>query len=332
VGQTRRRLLGSMALMLVAPAYSQQSQRVYRLGMLVLQRQPLLDDPFLAALEDRGWKVGRNLRVELRESANDQERAPDFARQLLAGGAEMLVVVSTGNAIAARKATSTVPIVMLGSGFPVESGLAETLARPGGNVTGLCVYAGVQLFGKYVGLFKEMLPTLRNLGVFWGYTPPAFPQVETDLAVGAMSDAAKTLGINVRVWMNRTRAELTANLVEADRANLDGLFVSAGGPQSVGETIKQISAFCSKRSLPAMSDVAGLFFRDGGVLAYSVNFNELGLRGAAYVDRILRGGKPAEMPIEQPTRFDLVVNLRRAKAIGFTVPPAILLRADRVIE
>ena len=156
--------------------------------------------------------------------------------------------------------------------------------------------------------------------------------METDIAVGAMRKAAESLGINVRVWMNRTPTELAANLNAAASAKLDGLFVSAGGPHSVPETITQISVFCRKRRLPAMSDVAGLFFQDGGVLAYSVDFAELGTRGASFVDRILRGANPAEMPIEQPTRFELVVNAKRAKAIGFKVPPAILLRADRVIE
>jgi putative ABC transport system substrate-binding protein len=163
----RRRLLGSMGLVLVAPAFSwAQTKPLYRLGMLVLRRLPPLDDAFFAALASRGWSEGRNLQVDVRETASDQERAPVFAAELLKAGADMLVVVSTGNAVAARKATSTVPIVMLGSGFPVEAGLAKTLARPGGNVTGLCVYAGTQLFGKYVTLFKELVPTLRSLGVF----------------------------------------------------------------------------------------------------------------------------------------------------------------------
>jgi putative ABC transport system substrate-binding protein len=330
---SRRRLIGSMGLVLVAPAQAWgQSQRTYRIGMMALGRFGPLDNGFFAALAQRGWNEGENLRIDVRVTAGEQERAPAIAAELLKVGADLLVTVTTANAVAARQASRTIPIVMLGSGFPVESGLAESLARPGGNVTGLCVYAGDQLFGKYVSLFKELVPSLRNLGVLWGYAPPAYPKIETDLAIGAMRAAAEAAGINVRHWMNGNRAELAANLEAVAGARLDGLFVSAGGPASTPEGVAEISAFCAKRRLPTMSDIAGIFFTQGGLLTYSVDFAELGVRGAYFVDRILRGAKPAELPIEQPTRFELVVNAKRAKAIGFAVPPAILLRADRVIE
>jgi putative ABC transport system substrate-binding protein len=138
--------------------------------------------------------------------------------------------------------------------------------------------------------------------------------------------------MNVRVWMHRDGNDLAANLAAADTARLDALFVSAGGPQSVPEGIEKISAFCEKRRLPTMCDIAGLFFLSGGVMAYAVDVNELGFRGASFVDRILRGAKPGELPIEQPTRFELVLNQRRARALGMTIPPTMLIRADRVIE
>jgi putative ABC transport system substrate-binding protein len=327
----RRCVLGSMGLLLVAPALA-QSKKTARLGMLLLGRLGPLNDAFFAELGRRGWSQGRNLQVEMHVTASEQERAQEMASELVRDGADVLVTVGTANAVAARKATNSIPIVMLASGFPVESGLAASLARPGGNVTGLSVYAGTALFSKYISLFHELVPNLRNLGVFWGYAPPAFPQVETDLAVGAMRSAAQSLGMNFRVWMNRDGNDLAANLAAADTARLDALFVSAGGPQSVPEGIEKISAFCEKRRLPTMCDIAGLFFLSGGVMAYAVDVNELGFRGASFVDRILRGAKPGELPIEQPTRFELVLNQRRARALGMTIPPTMLIRADRVIE
>ena len=330
MGETRRRLIGSMGLMLVAPALAQT--RSHRLGMLLLAPSGTLYDAFFSGLKTRGWQEGRNLQVDRRVSVNDQLRAPEMASELVRLGADVLVPVGSANAVAARNASRSIPIVMLASGFPVESGLAASLARPGGNVTGLSVYAGEELFSKYVTLVKELVPGLRNLGVFWGYAPPYYPRIETDLCIAAMRRAATTLGLNFRVWLNPDGASLAASLQSAAAAPLDALIVSAGGPQSAPETIQQISAFCAKRRLPTMCDITGLFFSAGGVLSYSVDFAELGARGASFVDRVLRGAKPAEMPIEQPTRFELVVNLRRAKAIGFTVPSAILVRADRVIE
>jgi len=313
-------------------ALPQQPAKLHRLGLLLLAHFPQQTDLFLATLHDRGWALGKNLAVETRVTAREQSRAHEMAKELIDNGADILVVSGTANAVAARRASRTVPIVMLASGFPVESGLAASLARPGGNVTGLSVYAGTELFGKYVTLFKEFVPSLRELGVFWGYAPPAFPQVETDLGVGQMRRAAEALKINIRVWLNRSDTELAANLAAAAGAPLDALFVSAGGPQSVPESIAKIADFCEKRRLPTMSDVAGVFFLAGGVLSYSVDFKELGVRAASFVDRILRGAKPGELPIEQPTRFELVINLKRAKAIGMAIPPSILVRADRVIE
>jgi putative tryptophan/tyrosine transport system substrate-binding protein len=315
----------------VAPALAQPA-KPRRLGVLLLGPLAALTEPFYASLNDRGWSVGRNLQVETRATAGEQQRAPEMAAEMIRSGAEILVTVSSANAVAARRASSTVPIVMLASGYPVESALAASLARPGGNVTGLSIYAGTEVFGKYIGLLKEAVPKLRELGIFWGYAPPAFPEAETELCVGEMRRAAEALKMTVRVWMNPDEGRLENNLASAATAPLDALFVSAGGAQSTAAGIARVAAFCEKRRLPTMCDVAGNFFHAGGVLSYSVDFRELGVRGASFVDRILRGAKPGELPIEQPTRFELVVNLKRAKAIGLAIPPSILARADRVIE
>ena len=329
----RRAILGGGVAWLAGTALRASAQeKVRKLGMLVLGHIGPLDDAFFGGLAQRGWSMQRNLRVDKRVTAREQERAPLVAKEVLDAGAEILVTVGTSNATAARSATSSVPIVMLASGFPREAGLVASLARPGGNVTGLSIYSGRELFGKYIELLRELVPSLRELGVFWGYAPPAFPEIETEIAVGEMRSAAKALGINFRVWFNRSNQELEASLAAAGAARLDALFVSAGGPQSVPEGIERISTFCAQRRLPTMCDVAGLFFASGGLLSYSVDFGELGARGASFVDRILRGARPGELPIEHPTRFELVVNAKRARAIGAKIPQSLLARADRVIE
>jgi putative tryptophan/tyrosine transport system substrate-binding protein len=328
----RRSALAALAIAAIpCGGLSQPATKHARLG-LILSEIPPLTDPFFAALADRGWSRGNNLDVQIRATAREQPRAEGFVRELIERRVDILVTVGTANAVAARRATSQVPIVMLAAGYPVESGLAASLARPGGNVTGLSVYAGRELFGKYVTLLKEMVPQLRELGIFWGYAPPAFPEVETKLAVGEMLHAADALGINVRVWLNPDEKALARSMSEAARVHLDAIFVSAGGAQSVPEAIAKLAEFAASRRLPVACDVAGNFFMAGGLIAYSVVWHELGLRGAAFVDRILRGAKAAELPIEQPTRFELVVNARRAKAIGMKLPASVLLRADRVIE
>ena len=336
---SRRRVLVLGGLLGACPhAFGQAPRdRHARLGLLLLAPPnpggplPDLVEVFTAALKERGWVPGRNLATEAISTAAEPHRAADVARQMLKNGADMLVAVGSSNALAARRATSTVPIVMLASGYPVESGLAQSLARPGGNVTGLRVYAG-EVFGKDVALAKELVPALKELGVFWGYGPPAFPEVETRLALGEMRQAADALGIEMRVWQNRDQETLTESLREAASARMQALFVTSGGPQAVPANVQEIARFCESRRLPTMCDIAGIFFQTGGVLAYSVDTVELGVRGAAFVDRILRGANPGELPIEQPTRFQLLVNAKRAKALGIAVPPTLLARADRVIE
>lgn len=326
-------LLGAAAsaTLAAAPGIAQQSGK-RRLGLLLLVDVPSLTDPMFAGLAEKGWRMGANLEIETRITAPQQHRAADMARELLHRGADVLVTVSTANAVAARQASSNAPVVMLASGYPVESGLAASYARPGGNVTGLSIYAGSALFGKHVELTRELVPTARQLGVFWGYAPPAFPSVETDLALGEMQTAATAMNIKIRPWLNRDAASLEANLAAAESSGVDALFVSAGGPQSQPKTISRIADFVLKRKLPTACDAAGVFFMQGGVIAYSAEFSELGRRAAAYVDRILRGAKPGEMPIERPTRFELVVNRRFAKALGFAIPPSLAVRADRFVD
>jgi putative ABC transport system substrate-binding protein len=184
----RRFLLTSLAGALAAPlaVEAQQAGMVFRLGCLSgLPNNPLIPR-LVAALNDRGWVEGRDFVVDSRNSDQDPKRAVMLAEALLRQGVDVIVTVNTTHALAARQSTTTVPIVMFTSGFPVEVGLAQSLARPGGNVTGLSIYAGTALFGKYVDLLREIAPSLRELGVMWGYAPPAYTHQEMEIALGEL--------------------------------------------------------------------------------------------------------------------------------------------------
>ncbi|HUQ74246.1 MAG TPA: ABC transporter substrate-binding protein [Burkholderiales bacterium] len=309
---------------------AQQANSVRRVGLLQLVPFPPLTDPLLAALKDRGWTLGKNLSVETRITAPQQERAAEMAKELIRNGCDLLIAIGTANAVAAKQATQTVPIVML-AGYPVESGLVASLAKPGGNLTGVTIYAGTGVFGKQVALAKELVPTLRELGVLWAYAPPAFPEAETEICLKEMRTAADALRIRLRVWMNRSEEGLHKCLVEVAKAPLQALFVTSGGPQSTPEGIAKVARFAEQRRLPVVCDIASTVFRAAGVLTYAANLGELGATAASFVDRILRGAKPNDLPIERPTRFELVINAQRMKAIGLTIPPTLLARADRVI-
>lgn len=314
-------------------AMAQTPGKVYRMGILMPTPSPYLIDPTLAALAERGWIAGRNLLVESRYTQGDPDRAEALARELIAARVDVIVTNVTATAMAASRATSTVPIVMQTSGYPVEAGLAKSLARPGGNVTGLTIYAeGGALFGKFVELLHELVPALRELGVLWGYAPPAYTQAQVAPATDEFQKAAKALGINARFWQTGRDSDLTAALAAARNGRLDAMFVTAGPIHGLPEFTKRIADFVTRRRLPTLTDFPGGFFSAGGVLVYSADVREIAVRTASFVDRILRGAKPGELPIEQPSKYILGVNLKVAKAIGFSVPKSLLLRADQVIE
>jgi putative ABC transport system substrate-binding protein len=327
----RRRVLVLGALAALAPR-ARAAAPMRRVGLLLLTPSASVTDPFIAGLRGRGWHEGRDIALATRFTASAQDQAVKLARELLEWGAEVVVAVSTANAVAARKATQRVPIVMLGGGYPVESGLAKSLARPGGNVTGISIYAERRLFGKYVSLVKELVPHVRELGVLWGYTPPAFPQVESDITLGEMRKAAQSINVRLREWRNGSQQQLDSHLSDASSASIDALFVTSGAPQAAPGNVARIAELCRVRRLPAVCDVTGAFFHAAGVLAYTADLDEIGARATSMVDRILRGADPAELPMEQPTRFNLVVNMRQARTIATPVPAALLVRADRVIE
>jgi putative ABC transport system substrate-binding protein len=219
---------------------------------------------------------------------------------------------------------------MLTSGYPVEVGLAASLARPGSNVTGNTIYAGSELWAKYVELFRELLPTLRRLGVLWDYLPPIVEVGEADLPLAELRKGAEALGIALRIWKIQSTEEVNRALAALAREPLDALFCT-GGP-IVSKNAPQIIDVALKQRLPTMTDFGTTLVRQGGLMASSANVAELTRQAAYFVDRILRGAKPADLPIQRPAKFDLMINMKTAKALGLTIPPSLLMRADEVIQ
>jgi putative ABC transport system substrate-binding protein len=329
---SRRTLVGGFWIAALVPtsARAQVAGKVYRVGVLSPNPTAATLDLLIAALHERGWVVGRNLAVEMHDTKGDPERAEALARDLARKPVDLIVTSVTATAMAARRATTVVPIVMLTSGFPVEGGLANSLARPGGNVTGVTLYAGGLLFGKFVQLLRDLVPTLRELGVLWGYAPPSYRPEQVAPATEELTRAARALNIAVRFWETATQEHLEAALAAAARAPLDALFVTAGVIHSRPDVAPRIARFVLQQRLPALTDWP--LFTTGAVLAYAVEQKELVARAADLVDRILKGAKPGELPIEQPTKYELTVNLKTAKALGLNVPHSLLIRADRVVD
>lgn len=286
--------------------------------------------PFFAELQKRGWREGDGYSLEPREYRGDPQRALALARELVALRVDLLLASSGGAAGAARAATTTVPVVAL-LGYPVEAGLAESLAHPGGNVTGVAVYGSTEVWGKFIELLRELEPGMRELGVLWDYAPPGFPDGHVPLPI--IERLAKQLGIATRVWINRSSRDAQASLAALERARVDALIISHGGGIHI-PLAARIAEVLARQRLPAITDVIhpAVLEKAGCLLAYSPNVGEMLGRLAHLVDRVLRGADPAGLPFELPSRFDLAVNARAAKAMGIAVPRTMLARADRVIE
>jgi len=227
------------------------------------------------------------------------------------------------------RATAEIPIVMMASGYPVEVGLVKSYARPGGNVTGNTVYAGTELFGKHVEILKTLLPRMRRLAVLWGYVPPFVYVGEGDLALDELKRAANALGVTLRVWETRRVDDVESALRAVSSEYADALYVSGGSVHV--QTAARIVEFARKQRLPTMTDVRTLF-EAGSLVTYGANPATLARQAAAFVDRILRGARPGDLPIERPSKLDFLINLKIAKALGIRIPPSLLLRADQVIE
>jgi putative ABC transport system substrate-binding protein len=270
-----------------------------------------------------GWIKGKNVTVELRYAENRVERLPEAAADLVRINVDVIVGRGTLGPLAAKRATSTIPIVMAASGDPLGSGLVASLARPGGNVTGMSLMVP-DLGGKRLELLKELLPRLARVAVLWDAANP-FPAIvfkETQAAGHALAIEVQSLEV-------RAVDDFDGVFELAKKQRPDAL-ITVEDPLTFNYQ-KRIADFALANQLPSLHGVRE-FVVAGGLLSYGANVADLYRRAASYVDKILKGAKPADLPVQQPTKFELVINLQTAKTLGLTVPPMLLARADEVIE
>ena len=310
-------------------AGAQQAAKVARIGYLSINlaaAPPTQHEAFRQGLRDLGYIEGRNVVIEYRDAGGKPERLPTLAAELVALKVHVIMAGSTLNALAAKQATTTIPIVFLSGGDPVRDGLVTSFARPGGNVTGLSSLTPERI-GKCLELLTQGVPGIRRVAVLW--QPGAVGERTERDTLKEAEVAARALGVRLQFVEARRPADIDRAFADMMKARADALAVWAN-PMFVSER-GRLAALAAKNRLPAVYT-----FRDfvdaGGLMSYGHSQADLNRRAATYVDKILRGAKPADLPVEQPTKFDLVVNLKTAKALGLTIPPSLVARADHVVE
>jgi putative ABC transport system substrate-binding protein len=321
------------AAALAAPitAEAQRAKKVHRIGVLSQVPTPSLLRPVVTGLGQHGWMEGRDFILDVRATEGDPERAATLAQELVRRGVDLILTITTPLAVAARRASRSIPIVMITSGYPVEAGLAASLAQPGGNVTGNSVFAGVELFGKYLELFKILKPQMKRLAVLWDWVPPNILAEETEASLAELRQAATRLSVSLHFHEVRTRRDLDQALSAISGDRVDALFATSGPVHVQPDNAARLVQRAAAERIPTMTDFRGHLFEAGILVTYSPDPVQLGHRAADFVDRILRGAKPGDLPIERPSKFDLVLNLQTARALGLTIPPSLRLRATQVI-
>jgi putative ABC transport system substrate-binding protein len=324
------RTLGAVTLALVSlfnagAAEAQPAAKIARIGWLGLDPavSPEMRAAFFEGLRDLGYVEGRNLVVESRYTGGTFERASSLAAELAALEPDVIVAGSTPTALAAKQATRSIPIVFAAASNPVASGLVASLARPGGNATGLA-FLTPELVGKHLELLKQAVPGVSRVAVFW--QPGERP--EKDMLAGA-DVAARVLGVRLHFVEVRGPDDFDRAFSEVTRVRAGALVFVTAGLFFVEQ--QRLADLAAKHRLPTVWP-----FRQGvdagGLMSYAPHLPDLFRRAATYVDRILKGASSGDLPVEQPTKFELVINLRAAKALGLTLPPSLLARADQVIE
>jgi ABC-type uncharacterized transport system substrate-binding protein len=319
-------LLGGAAAWPVAAGAQSPGSRVYRIGILgatSLRAAEGFLNAFRDGMRERGYVEGQNLAIEYRAPAAPSEQNRDLAADLVRGGYDVILAWTTPSVIAARRATSTVPVVFVGVADPVGLGLVAGLARPGANVTGIANFAS-DLSGKMIELLREIVPGARGLGAVRN---PDNPGVTVQLR--QLVDAARALGLELQVVDARVPAEFEAAFAQLRQGGVEGVVMLADS--SLLEHAGAIAALAQKARLPTVFQRRENV-EAGGLLSYGPNIRDAFHQVAGHIDRILKGVRPADIPVEQPTRIELVINLKIAKAIGLEVPWFLQQRADEVIE
>ena len=330
---TRREFIAALGGAAAWPvvARGQQPKKVPRIGFLATGSLELADslvniNAFRQGLRELGYVEGENILVEYRTADSRIERFADQASELVRLKVEIIVASNTPAARAAQQATDTIPIVVPVMGDPVRDRLVASLARPGGNITGL-TFLGPELLPKRLALLKEALPTASRVVALWH--PGAYGERTMSDMIKETEAAARTLGVQLRLVAVQDPDELERAFSTIAGERADALLVFPS-PMLFVER-RRIVDLAAKYRLPSMA-MGKEFAELGGLIAYGASIPGLFRRSATYVDKIIKGAKPADLPVEQPTKFDLVININAAKALGITVPPSLLARADEVIE
>jgi putative tryptophan/tyrosine transport system substrate-binding protein len=309
-------------------AEAQQAAKIARLGYLAADRaaNPHLQEAFRQGLRELGYVEGRNLVIEYRDAEGKLEQFPALAAELVALKVDVIVASGTLAALAARQATRTLPIVFSPAADPVQSGLVTSLARPGGNATGLSLLYS-ELVGKWLEQLKQAIPGVSRVAVLW--QPGAFGERTEKDTLKRAEVAARELGVRLQLVEARGPENFDRAFSEMTRARADALTVLSSN-MFVSER-RRLVDLAAKNRLPAMYNVRE-YVDAGGLMSYGPNLADLYRRAATYVDKILKGVNPADLPVEQPTKVELVINLKTAKALGLTIPQSVLGRADEVIQ
>jgi putative ABC transport system substrate-binding protein len=318
--------LAAVLLALSVPAEAQQPKKMPRIGFLIGTSPSAVSDrteAFRQGLRELGYVEGKNIVIEWRHAEAKLDRLPVLAAELVRLKVDAIVTAGPPGTRAAKEATVTIPIIMGFDNDPVGNGFVASLARPGGNITGLATLAP-EISGKQLELLNEIVPRLSRVAVLGNSTVPGNAQSlrETELAAGAF-------GVKLQYLDVRGPKDIETAFREASKGRADAVLVLASPVLTFQRT--QVVDFAVKSRLPAIYPQKE-YVEDGGLMTYGVSFIDLYRRAATYVDKILKGAKPADLPVEQPTKFELVINLKTAKQIGLTIPQSVLYRADKVIK
>src|SRR5215831_14976333 len=305
----------------------QQTGKVPRIGYLRLtfpSDRPLLLDAFRQGLRELGWVEGQNIVIDYRYAEGRVDRLPGLAAELVRLKVDVIVSFGTQGVTAAKNATEQIPIVMIAVRDPVGTGLIASLARPGGNVTGVSGTAGLEMFAKQLELLKETVAKIRRVAILSNPTN-AYHQ----LAIRELNVAARSLGVQLQLLEARGPNEFDGAFAAMAKERVGALLVLSDVMLNSHRT--RLADLAARNRLPAVYGVRESV-EVGGLMSYGPSFLDLYRRAATYVDKILKGAKPAELPVERPTKFELVISMKTAKALGLTIPQSVLLRADEVIQ
>jgi len=318
-------LLATLSLTTVSHAHAQQPKKVFHIGFLSSGASSASEniEVIRQRLRELGYVEGKNIAFEYRGAEGKIDRLPDLAAELVRLKVDVIVTLSTPAAVAAKNATTTIPIVMTSLSDPVATGLVASLARPGGNITGVTIM-NAETAGKRLQLLKETAPKVSRVAVLWNSDNPGAAVVFKQTQA-----AAQDLGLQLQSQDMQSINDLEGAFKAVTRGAANALVLLASNP--IGTRLRKIADFAIKNRLPSIHDRSD-FVEAGGLMSYGTQLPDMSRRAASYVDKILKGSKPADLPVEQPMKFEFVINLKAAKQIGLTIPQSVLYRADKVIK